>query len=175
MLWIIYTILLGICIISEIFQYKHKTNNNVRTIIAVIIFVFHFISIKGTYMDSSDSDFFNYPISYWCGFFIGGIIIAIVELVFLFKTLNPTNSDKDIENSEKYEEDKDLKKIIDKIEEDNLNKSNIEKNATNMKNQKEEIAETNEELKPVKRFCTKCGGEIEKDWVFCNNCGNKLK
>ena len=26
-----------------------------------------------------------------------------------------------------------------------------------------------------KKFCTKCGGEIEEDWDFCNNCGNKLK
>lgn len=26
-----------------------------------------------------------------------------------------------------------------------------------------------------KRFCTKCGKEINADWDFCNYCGNKLK
>ena len=26
-----------------------------------------------------------------------------------------------------------------------------------------------------KKFCPKCGKEINKNWTFCNNCGNKLK
>lgn len=26
-----------------------------------------------------------------------------------------------------------------------------------------------------KKYCTKCGTQIEEEWVFCNYCGNKLK
>lgn len=49
------------------------------------------------------------------------------------------------------------------------------------KNEEEEKKETiNEEIKENlnnenKKYCTKCGNQIEQDWMFCNYCGNKLK
>lgn len=65
-----------------------------------------------------------------------------------------------------------------------LNKNsneNIEKNTNELKTnaniEKEEIKEeTKEEINPVnKKYCTKCGKQIENNWMFCNYCGNKLK
>lgn len=49
------------------------------------------------------------------------------------------------------------------------------------KNEEEEKKETiNEEIKENlnnenKKYCTKCGNQIEQNWMFCNYCGNKLK
>lgn len=62
-------------------------------------------------------------------------------------------SDKKIEEFDKTVDSK----VLDK-------KQEIEKKETEEVNNKEE-----------KKFCTKCGKQIENDWVFCNYCGNKLK
>ena len=40
---------------------------------------------------------------------------------------------------------------------------------------KEEIEKEELNNKEEKKFCTKCGNEIDEAWDFCNNCGNKLK
>ncbi len=89
MLWIVLIIFFSVCLLSEYIQEKNKTNNTIRTISFMIIFVYHFFSINGVYT-SENIDISFYPISYWIGFFLPGIIITIIELWALFKTLNNT-------------------------------------------------------------------------------------
>ena len=94
MLWLIYIFLLSICLISEFIQIKYKTNNNIRSIFLLIIFIYHFISIQGMYFDVS-YNLYAYSLSYWIGFFLPGIIITIIEIYFLIKTFKTkTNNDK---------------------------------------------------------------------------------
>lgn len=48
-------------------------------------------------------------------------------------------------------------------------------NEIDIHNQTNKIIKDNDNTKQNKIFYSKCGEEIEKDWHFCNNCGNKLK
>ncbi len=86
MLWIIYVLLLTICIISEYIQVKNKTNSKVRTSFFICIFAYHFLSIQGSYLDEQNRMISS--LSYWIGFFLPGIIITIVEIWSLFKNFN---------------------------------------------------------------------------------------
>lgn len=88
MLWIILIILFLVCLLSEYIQEKNKANNTVRTISFIIIFIWHFLSIKGFYTSEDIYSISIYPISYLIGFFFPGIIITIIELWALFKALN---------------------------------------------------------------------------------------
>ncbi|HJJ05755.1 MAG TPA: hypothetical protein OIM45_07995 [Clostridiaceae bacterium] len=87
MLWIVFSTLFLVCLLSEYIQARNKTNNIVRTIFFMIIFVYHLFSIKGFYI-SEDINILVYPVSFWIGFFFPGIVITIIELWILFKTLN---------------------------------------------------------------------------------------
>jgi len=69
--------------------------------------------------------------------------------------------------SKNLEEERETKEI--KTEEFNNNYDGKDKEET----KKNETGEANN--KEEKKFCTKCGNEIEETWDFCNNCGNKLK
>ena len=62
----------------------------------------------------------------------------------------------------------------DKFEEERNEIGNIKDN--NEKNEKveDEKEEKKDEFIENKKFCTKCGKQIENDWMFCNYCGNKL-
>lgn len=63
------------------------------------------------------------------------------------------------------------------FEESEENKDTYTENLND--NISEEIEEKKEEKKNEivenKKFCTKCGKQIENDWMFCNYCGNRLK
>lgn len=85
-LWIVFALLLIICIISEYIQAKNKTNNGIRTSFFICVFIYHILSIQGSYMDYEN--IMTYPLSYWIGFFLPGIIMTIVEIWALFKSLN---------------------------------------------------------------------------------------
>ncbi len=77
----------------------------------------------------------------------------------------------------------------DRLKEDEQNelekKEEINKSIEIVENDKEKDSKNNnndmitendsKDKEESKKFCTKCGGEIEEDWDFCNNCGNKLK
>lgn len=164
-------------------QYTFMSNNNVYTLTASvgeksdlqsseirnIINSFTIVNYK----DPEKSSFFSSNV--WSKV-IATTIVAIIGVAikhFVDKGKEDTNNEK-IENNMKYKEDKDLEKIIDKLEE-KLKESEIEKSETDIDNQTKETIENNHNTKKVKRFCTKCGGEIEENWDFCNNCGNKLK
>lgn len=82
-----------------------------------------------------------------------------------------TVKEKDINVESKSLEEKREKEEIKAEEFDNNfdgkdteDKEETKKNETEEANNKEE-----------KKFCTKCGKQIENDWMFCNYCGNKLK
>lgn len=77
----------------------------------------------------------------------------------------------------------------DMLKEDKQNgleeKEEINKSIEREENDKEEDSKNNNDdiivendsknKEENKKFCLKCGKEIEEDWDFCNNCGNKLK
>ena len=48
-------------------------------------------------------------------------------------------------------------------------------NDENIENQSNNEVEKSRNAQEMRKHCTKCGEEIEEDWDFCNNCGNKLK
>ena len=82
-----------------------------------------------------------------------------------------------------------IKQGSDRLKEDEQNepekKEEINKSIEISENDKEKDSKNNnndmitendsKDKEESKKFCTKCGGEIEEDWDFCNNCGNKLK
>lgn len=86
MLWIIFAVLLIICMISEYIQSKNKTNNKIRSTFFICVFIYHLLSIQGSYM--YDDNTIIYSLSYWIGFFLPGIIMTLVEIWALFKSLN---------------------------------------------------------------------------------------
>ena len=165
-------------------QYSFISNKNIYTLTASVGEKSDLQSLEtkniinsftiANYKDPEKSSFFSSDV--WSKIIVTTIVAIIGVAIKHFADKGKEDiDDKDTKNNEKYEEDKDLEKIIDKIEEDNVNESDIEKNEMDINNQNEETVENKEDLKQAKRFCTKCGEEIEQDWNFCNNCGKKLK
>lgn len=92
-------------------------------------------------------------------------------------------SDKNKRNKAEQENDtlkEDAQNEIDKKEEQEINKivESIENDKKeNTQNNNEDIitGKDSADKEGNKKYCTKCGAEINEDWDFCNNCGNKLK
>ena len=55
-------------------------------------------------------------------------------------------------------------------------KKNSNEKIEKTEEKKEDRKEEQDAINSVnKKVCTKCGNEIDEQWDFCNNCGNKLK
>lgn len=125
------------------------------------------------YKNPEKSSFFSLDVS---PKIIATTIVAIIGVAikyFVGKAKeNESVNNKEIDNNSKVEEDKYSEKTINRLEE---NESATEKNEIDVHNETNEIIKDNDNTKQDKRFCPKCGEEIEEDWYFCNNCGNKLK
>ena len=167
-------------------QYSFISNNNVYTLTASVGEKSDLQSseVKNIINSFTISNYKNpeklsfFSLDVWSKI-IATTIVAIIGVAikhFVDKGKENENVDKkEINNNSKFEEDKYLEKIIDRLEENKLKEYETEKNEIDIHNQTNKIIKDNDNTKQVKRFCSKCGEEIEEDWDFCNNCGNKLK
>lgn len=105
-----------------------------------------------------------------------GIVALFCGGIKVFSDKNKKNNLEPEKDIQKENEQNDL----DKLEERKLNVliENMEddkKIDINNNNENKNIVKDTINSEKNKRYCTKCGKEIQKDWDFCNHCGNKLK
>lgn len=163
-------------------QYSFISNNNVYTLTAS---VGEKSDLQSTEVKNIINSFTitNYKDPEQSSFFSNKLLSKIIAtgIVALIcggiKAISDRNKRNKIEQeSNILKEDK--QNELEKKEETNKSIETLENDKEeNSKNNNDDIIIENDSKNKEenKKFCTKCGGEIEEDWDFCNNCGNKLK
>ena len=146
-------------------QYSFISNNNVYTLTASVGEKSDLQSLEvrniinsftiSNYKDPEKSSFFSDKLL--SKMIAAGIVALICGGI---KAI----SDKNKRNKEEQE----INKIVESIENDK--KENTQNNNEDIITGKDSA-----DKEGNKKYCTKCGAEINEDWDFCNNCGNKLK
>lgn len=82
-------ILIVLTIISILLAIGSEEEANLKHMIITVLTIFQFLIVYSTYKNGGITDFFEYPISYWIGFFWASIISIIISLcMFIGKIRN---------------------------------------------------------------------------------------
>lgn len=153
-------------------QYSFISNNNIYTLTAgvgeksdlqssEVRNIINSFTISN-YKDPEKSSFFSDKLL--SKMIAAGIVALICGGIKTISDRNKRNKNEQNELEKKEETNKSIERLENDKEENSKNNNDDIIIENNSKNKEEN-----------KKFCTKCGEEIEEDWDFCNNCGNKLK
>lgn len=85
MIWFLFFSLLFITIMLCIKDYIDKKNTKWLYIVCFILNIYEFLCVKGFTYSEPFLDFFDYPISFWIGYFWASIVSVIISIVISFK------------------------------------------------------------------------------------------